>query len=84
MVILACNLTACGYKGGLKSPSQIKAEEAKKARKAAKEAKDNAKAAPADATIPDTMTSTSPVTPPPLPDNVTPAGMINTKPAETN
>ena len=30
---LAVNLSACGYKGKLKSPSEIKAEEAKKAAK---------------------------------------------------
>ena len=37
LATLACNLSACGTKGKLKSPSQIEAEEQKKARKEEKE-----------------------------------------------
>lgn len=36
LIALAANLSACAHKGGLKSPSQIEREDAKKAAKEAK------------------------------------------------
>ncbi len=45
-VTLLCGVTACGTKGKLKTPSQIEADEAKKARKAQKK---EARKAPAEA-----------------------------------
>lgn len=48
LAILVCNLTACGYRGKLRSPAQIEAEEQKKARKEAK-AKEQEEEKPQDA-----------------------------------
>ena len=40
VVVLACNVAACGNKGKLKSPTQIQVSEAKKAKKKARQAKE--------------------------------------------
>ena len=42
MVVMMFSLTACGNKGGLKSPTQIETQRAKEERKKAKEAKEKA------------------------------------------
>ncbi len=45
MGAFACTISACGYKGKLKSPTQIEAAEAKKAKKQEKQEKQERKAA---------------------------------------
>lgn len=57
MVILVSGLTACGYKGRLKTPAQIEKEEVKKAHKkereaAAQEKKETSPSLPAEESAP--------------------------------
>lgn len=47
--VLVSGITACGYKGKLRTPAQIEADEQRKARKAAKEERKVKKEAPASA-----------------------------------
>ena len=44
--LLVLNVSACGHKGSLKTPSQIEAEQAKKEREAAKQEKEKKEAPP--------------------------------------
>lgn len=58
MVLLAYNLTACGTKGGLRSPSQIAAQQAKQASKDAKAAQQQS---PATNAAPQPVSQTTPL-----------------------
>ena len=49
--LLVCNLSACGNKGSLKTPSQIEAQEIKKARKEAEKQKKSEAAKAQDAEL---------------------------------
>ncbi len=47
LIAFAFNVTACGYKGNLKSPAQMKSQAEKKAHKQEKEEKEQKKKDPA-------------------------------------